>query len=57
MTDERDEEGKWKSGWQRCAICGHEHVAVWPVEAELFSMECPECGHMACEEIRDEGVE
>jgi hypothetical protein len=45
MTSDDDSyEGPWCAGAIKCAVCGNEHVAVWPACTEdIGCLECPAC--------------
>ena len=55
MYIETREGGQWWSGKQVCRLCGHEQVAMVPVEDidddVLTRCECDNCGNMTCEPI------
>jgi hypothetical protein len=50
-----DDEGidGWRAGLARCRFCGHEWAAVFPVEADDLSLECPSCGLLESEIVED----
>jgi len=41
---ERSDGSLWQSCQARCAICSHEWVAVFPIEAT--ELECPHCSYV-----------
>jgi hypothetical protein len=41
---ERERRAPHCTGRVFCLACHHEWVAVWPLSADAFELECPVCG-------------
>lgn len=43
--------GGWFAAHERCRVCGHECLGVFPEEADPDALECVHCGNMTSEAV------